>query len=118
MTIAPPEPGQLVEIRRRKWVVTDVRSSGLARTNSCTPQHLVTLVSLDEDALNESLSAVWEVEPGARILETAGLPSLSGWDPCERLEAFLDAVRWGGATNADRFLLQALTKIGAYGECQ
>ncbi|HPD17379.1 MAG TPA: DISARM system SNF2-like helicase DrmD [Planctomycetota bacterium] len=112
MTIAPPEPGQLVEIRRRKWVVTDVRSSGLARTNSCTPQHLVTLVSLDEDALNESLSAVWEVEPGARILETAGLPSLSGWDPCERLEAFLDAVRWGGATNADRFLLQAPFRSG------
>ncbi len=112
MTIAPPEPGQLVEIRRRQWVVTDVRSSGLARTNGCTPQHLVTLVSLDEDALNESLSAVWELEPGARILETAGLPTVSGWDSCERLEAFLDAVRWGAATNADRFLLQAPFRSG------
>jgi len=112
MTSAPPEPGQLVEIRRRQWVVTDVRSSGLARTNGCTPQHLVTLVSLDEDAMNESLSAVWELEPGARILETAGLPAVSGWDPCERLEAFLDAVRWGAATNADRSLLQAPFRSG------
>ncbi len=112
MTIAPPEPGQLVEVRRRQWVVTDIRSSGLARTNRCTPQHLVTLVSLDEDALNESLSAVWEIEPGSRILETAGLPSIGGWDSCERLEAFLDAIRWGAATNADRSLLQAPFRSG------
>lgn len=112
MTVAPPEPGQLVEIRRRQWVVTDVHSSGLAQTNGCTPQHLVTLVSLDEDALNESLSAVWELEPGARVLETAGLPAVNGWDSCERLDAFLDAVRWGAATNADRFLLQAPFRSG------
>jgi len=112
MTLAPPEPGQLVEVRRRQWVVTNVRSSGLARTNGCTPQHLITLASLDEDALNETLSAVWELEPGARILETAGLPSISGWDSSERLEAFLDAVRWGAATNADRLLLQAPFRSG------
>ena len=112
MTIAPPEPGQLVEVRRRQWVITDVRASGLARTNGCAPQHLVTLASLDEDALNESLSAVWELEPGARILETAGLPSIGGWDSCERLGAFLDAIRWGAATNADRSLLQAPFRSG------
>lgn len=112
MTVTPPEPGQLVEIRRRQWVVTDVRSSGLARTNGGTPQHLITLISLDEDSLNESLSAVWELEPGARILETAGLPTIGGWDSCERLEAFLDAVRWGAATNADRFLLQSPFRSG------
>jgi len=112
MTVAPPELGQLVEVRRRQWVVTDVRSSGLARANGFTPQHLVTLASLDEDALNESLSAVWELEPGARILETAGLPSVGGRDSCERLEAFLDAIRWGAATNADRSLLQAPFRSG------
>lgn len=112
MNIAPPEPGQLVEVRRRQWVVTDVQASGLARTNGFTPQHLVTLASLDEDALNESLLAVWELEPGARVLETAGLPSVRGWDSCKRLEAFLDAVRWGAATNADRSLLQAPFRSG------
>jgi superfamily II DNA or RNA helicase len=84
----------------------------LARTNGFTPQHLVTLASLDEDALNESLLAVWELEPGARVLETAGLPSVRGWDSCKRLEAFLDAVRWGAATNADRSLLQAPFRSG------
>lgn len=112
MTAAPPEPGQLVEVRRRQWVVTDIQASGLTRTNGCTPQHLVTLASIDEDALNETLSVLWQLEPGARVLETAGLPSIRGWDSCERVEAFLDAVRWGAATNADRSLLQAPFRSG------
>ncbi len=112
MTIAPPESSQLVEVRRRQWVVTDVGSSVFAGTDVSAPQHLVTLASLDEDALDESLSVVWELEPGARILETAGLPNIDGWDSCERLEAFLDAIRWGAATNADRSLLQAPFRSG------
>lgn len=111
MAIAQPEPGQLVEVRRRQWVVTDIAASGLSGGNGDT-QHLVTLVSLDEDAVNETLAAVWELEPGARILETAGLPAVEGWDTCERLEAFLDAIRWGAATNADRSLLQAPFRSG------
>ena len=112
MTIAIPEPGQLVEARRRQWVVTDIESSRLARANGSDSQHLVALISLDEDALNESLVAVWELEPGARIIETAGLPGIEGWDSCERLEAFLDAIRWGAATDADRSLLQAPFRSG------
>lgn len=112
MTVAIPEPGQLVEVRRRQWVVIDIESSGFARTNGSDNQHLVALTSLDEDAFNESLVAVWELEPGARILETAGLPDIEGWDSCERLEAFLDAIRWGAATDADRSLLQAPFRSG------
>lgn len=111
MAIAPPEPGQLVEVRRRQWVVTDIAASGLSSGNG-DRQHVVTLTSLDEDALNETLAAVWELEPGARVLETAGLPTVEGWDTCERLEAFLDAIRWGAATNADRSLLQAPFRSG------
>lgn len=105
MTIAIPEPGQLVEVRRRQWVVVDIECSGLARANGSDSQHLAALISLDEDALDESLVAVWELEPDARIIETAGLPGIEDWDSCEWLEAFLDAIRWGAATNADRSLL-------------
>jgi superfamily II DNA/RNA helicase len=114
MNIAPPEPGQLVEVRRRQWIVTDIQASAftLRSVGHTDPQHLVSLVSLDEDSLNESLSAVWELEPGARILDTAGLPSIDGWDSCERIEAFLDSVRWGAATDADRSLLQAPFRSG------
>lgn len=112
MNTAPPLPSQLVEVRRRQWVVTDVRSSTLPSSGTSTPQNLIELNSLDEDALNETLSVVWELEPGARILETAGLPRIDGWDSSERLEAFLDAIRWGAATNADRSLLQSPFRSG------
>lgn len=112
MAAAVPETGQLVEVRRRQWVVTDIEQSSLGDGSPSHKQHLVTMVSLDEDSLNESLSAVWELEPGARVLETAGLPSVIGWDSCERLEAFLDAVRWGASTNADRAFLQAPFRSG------
>jgi superfamily II DNA or RNA helicase len=76
------------------------------------PQHFVTLSSIDEDSLGEQIEVVWEIEPGAHVIEKAGLPSISGQDDTERLEAFLDAVRWGAATNADRGFLQAPFRSG------
>ena len=107
---ARPEPGQLVEARRRQWVVADVVSSQLA-TNAAL-QNLVTLSSIDEDGLGEELEVIWEIEPGAHTIERAGLPSISGQDDPNTLEAFLDAVRWGAATNADRGFLQAPFRSG------
>ena len=100
-----PEPGQLVEVRRRQWVVAEAPSGSSLPGGQ--PQHLVTLASLDEDALGEELQVIWELEPGARVLDKAGLPAITGWDSNDRLEAFLDAVRWGAATNANRSFLQA-----------
>lgn len=75
-------------------------------------RHLVRLTSIDEDALGEEIEVVWELEPGAHIIERAGLPRISGLDDPDSLEAFLDAVRWGAATNADRAYLQAPFRSG------
>lgn len=108
---AVPEPGQLVEVRRRQWVVTDVSSGTLSPARS-GDQHLVGLSSLDEDFMGEEIQVVWQLEAGAQILEKAGLPSITGWDSNDRLEAFLDAVRWGAVTNADRSFLQAPFRSG------
>lgn len=108
--VAPPEPGQLVEVRRRQWVVADRQASV---GNGHSPgQNLVTLSSIDEDSLGEQIEVIWEIEPGAHIIEKAGLPSISGQDDAATLEAFLDAVRWGAATNADRGFLQAPFRSG------
>lgn len=107
---ALPEPGQLVEVRRRQWVVADVVSSKLTSTSSS--QNAVSLSSIDEDGLGEELEVIWEIEPGAQVIERAGLPSISGQDDSDTLEAFLDAVRWGAATNADRGFLQAPFRSG------
>ncbi|MFB5676438.1 DISARM system SNF2-like helicase DrmD [Paenibacillus terreus] len=106
-----PESGQLVEVRRRHWVVSDVKASAFS-TIDYKKQHLITLSSLDEDSLGEEIQIVWELEPGAQVIEKAGFPQISGWDKVEQLEAFLDAVRWGAVTNADRSLLQAPFRSG------
>jgi superfamily II DNA or RNA helicase len=109
--MSPPEAGQLVEVRRRQWVVADTQSSPTG-TDHSTSQNFVTLSSIDEDSLGEQIEVIWEIEPGAHIIERAGLPSISGRDDTETLEAFLDAVRWGAATNADRGFLQAPFRSG------
>lgn len=106
---AVPEPGQTVEVRRRQWVVSDVMGNNSIAANG---QHLINLSSLDEDALGEELQVVWEIEPGAQVLEKASMPRVTGVDSEERAEAFLDAVRWGAVTNADRSFLQAPFRSG------
>jgi len=106
-----PEPGQLAEVRRRQWVVSDIQGFYAVDTNERS-QNYVTLNSIEDDALGEELEVVWEIEPGARAIEKAGLPTIDGQDDSAQLEAFLDAVRWGAATNADRSHLQAPFRSG------
>lgn len=109
--ISTPEAGQLVEVRRRQWVVINIKASTSIDVINET-QHCLTLSSIDEDALGEELEVIWEIEPGAHIIEKAGLPTITGQDDTKKLEAFLDAVRWGAATNADRNFLQAPFRSG------
>ena len=109
--VSAPEPGQLVEVRRRQWVVAEVDRS-TDQSELAVAQHRVSLTSIDEDSLGEQIDVIWEIEPGAHVIERAGLPTITGVDDTERLEAFLDAVRWGAATNADRNFLQAPFRSG------
>jgi len=37
------------------------------------PQYLITLNSIEDDATGESLQIIWEVEPGARVIEQESL---------------------------------------------
>lgn len=104
-----PEAGQLVEVRRRQWIVGEVEGGAF---DSEGKNHLVTLTAVDEDSFGEQITVVWQLEPGARVVEKAGLPSLTGFDESSRLEAFLDAVRWGAATNADKNFLQSPFRSG------
>jgi hypothetical protein len=58
------------------------------------------------------LQVVWELEPGAEVFEHVALPDVTAFDPPERLDAFLDAVRWGAASSADVSALQAPFRSG------
>jgi hypothetical protein len=95
--VASPEVGQLVRVRDRHWIVTDVAASALDGNHGEHRQHLVDLSSVEDDGLGDELSVIWEIEPGTAVLETATLPQpqLDRFDEPERLDAFLDAVRWG-----------------------
>lgn len=106
-----PEVGQLVSVRRRQWLVADVNSNFIK--NKERKHSLVTLSSIDEDALGEQIEIIWEIEPGARVMQSAGLPVFTGeFDNSDDLDAFLNAVRWGTATNIDRGYLQAPFRSG------
>ena len=88
-----PELGQLVEVRKRLWTVTEIQPSSVKGRE----EHLITLVSIDveEYGSNQTIKVLWEIEPGREIKETAGLPKLDGWDIRDKVSAFLDAMRWG-----------------------
>ena len=111
-----PEQGQLVNVRSRQYVVSDVRNSTL--TAGTMPigvkkvQHLVSLYAVDDDALGEDLQVVWELEPGAYVYEKMELPVPNGFDEPVRLDAFLDAVRWGAASTADIRTVQSPFRSG------
>lgn len=104
-----PQPGQMVRARGRSWVVAEVDRSELD-----TPQHLVSLTSVEDDAFDETVQLLWEVEPGTRVMERATLPTPhpDRFDDPERLAAFLDAVRWGAVTSADSTALQSPFRSG------
>ena len=105
-TAAAPTIGELVEVRGQRWVVSDVEAS-----EQC---HLVSLQSVEDGRYGHTLEVIWEVEPGATVLPSGALPEISdaGFDPPERLAAFLDAVRWSAVTSADVKTLQAPFRSG------
>lgn len=111
-----PEQGQLVDLRHRRYVVTDVEKSALATNLRVQPTQdpltLVTLSSVEDDALGEELKVVWELELGPKVYVNAALPQPRGYDDPARLNAFLDAVRWGVISSADVQALQSPFRSG------
>ena len=113
---AIPDPGQIVDVRQRPWVVLDVKQSLLTKDvmqQNLFLQHFVSLSSIEDDALGEELNIVWELEPGVKVHERSTLPSpMSGFDEPLRLDTFLDAVRWGAVSSADINMLQSPFRSG------
>jgi SNF2 family DNA or RNA helicase len=106
----------LVDVRQRRYVVTDVVRSTLPGDPLRAPghglQHLVSLASVEDDAIGEELQVIWEIEPGAAVNDQVALPAPTGFDVPDRLDAFLDAVRWGAASTADVRNIQAPFRAG------
>ena len=115
-TSSPPEQGQLVQVRQRRYVVTEVAQSALPndplRHARSQTAHLISLSSVEDDGLGEELEVIWELEPGAQTIEKVALPHPTGFDDPIRLDAFLDAVRWGASSSADVRTVQSPFRSG------
>ena len=112
-----PEVGQLAIVRKRPFVVTEVIRSALTAgvdtgTASAPANHLVKLSSVEDDGIGEELQVIWELEPGTAIHEKSSLPDPTTFDEPKRLQAFLDAVRWGAVSQADDKALQSPFRSG------
>lgn len=106
-----PEEGELVEVRGQSWVVARVEQAPATGARAAT---LVHLQSVADGRFGDTLSVIWEVEPGRRVLDRGSLPDASTgrFDPPSRLAAFLDAVRWSAVASADVRTLQAPFRSG------
>lgn len=105
-----PAPGQLVQARNRRFVVTTVEAG--TAPDGVAPQHLISMSSVEDDGLGEELRVVWELEPGTAVLERASMPEFAGFDDPVKLDAFLNAVRWGAVSQTDTSTLQAPFRSG------
>jgi len=115
-TTSIPEIGQIVTVRQRRYVVSDIQQSTIPlevlSKDGDKPQHLIFLSSIEDDALGETLQVIWEIEPDARINEKSGLPDPAGFDSPIKFDAFINAVRWGAISSADIRSLQAPFRSG------
>jgi hypothetical protein len=72
LQVPVPEPGQMVDVWRQRYVVVDIAQSPLPpdilTSGSWQGQHLVTLSSVEDDAMGEELQVIWEIEPGRQPL--------------------------------------------------
>ena len=105
----PPEVGELVQVRSRRWLVEEVTPS---ETPGRSP--LVTLACADDDAQGQALRVWWDYEIDRRILEEEGWEHLAGrgFDDPRRFAAFLHTLRWHCVTATDSNLFQSPFRAG------
>ena len=112
----PPEVGQLVNVRNRRFVVTGLETAGLPLAGNggahLAADSLVHLSCVEDDGMGEELTVLWQLEPGAQSHDVAALPAPDGFDDPSRFDAFLNSVRWGAISQADTKALQAPFRSG------
>ena len=105
----PPQVGELVQVRSRRWLVEEVTPSDIPGASS-----VVTLACADDDAQGQALRVYWDYEIDRRILEEEGWGHLAerGFDEPHRFAAFLHTLRWHCVTATDANLFQAPFRAG------
>ena len=104
-----PSPGEMVQVRSRRWLVEEV-----VEPQTAGPSALVRLACADDDAQGQTLEVFWGYEIDRLILKEAGWQDLAGkgFDPPRRFAAFLHTLRWGCVTATNPNLFQSPFRAG------
>lgn len=104
-----PEPGQLVQVRSRRWLVEEVVEAGAGGGSA-----VVRLSCADDDAQGEALEVLWDYELDRRILADEGWGNVAakGFDDPRDFAAYLNTLRWNLVTATDPNLFQAPFRAG------
>ena len=104
-----PEPGQVVRVRTRRYLVETVADVG--DPTHATP---VGLSCLDDDAQGDQLTVLWQRELDAEIVDEADWDAIAarGFDQPRQFAAFLHTIRWNCVTSTNPRLLQAPYRAG------
>ena len=81
----PPEVGDLVHVRSRRWLVEEVVRSEIPGQSP-----IVRLACADDDAQGQSLEVFWDYELDRRVLEEEGWADLGtkGFDAPRQFAAY------------------------------
>jgi hypothetical protein len=103
-----PVRGDIVEVRLRQYIVSDVAAQNEGEMTS------VQLVCLDDDAQGRELSVLWELELGARVVSPdADVQSaVDHLDEPRTFAAYYNALKWHRVTARDANLFQAPFRAG------
>jgi len=104
-----PEPGELVQVRSRRWLVEEVVAPPVPGVSA-----VVRLACADDDAQGQVLDIYWNYEPDRLILKEEGWSELAGrgFDPPQMFAAFLHTLRWNCITATDPNLFQSPFRAG------
>jgi superfamily II DNA or RNA helicase len=104
-----PEPGRIVQVRQRRYLVEEVVSPVAGGDAT-----LVRLSCVDDDAQGQELEALWEVELDAEVLSGSGWDCLAtrGFDPPRLFSAYLHTLRWSCVTATNPRLFQSPYRAG------
>jgi SNF2 family DNA or RNA helicase len=107
--ISIPEPGQIVRVRQRLYLVEQVIPP-VGRGDST----LATLSCVDDDAQGQQLEVLWERELDGHIERGEDWAAIAsrGFDPPKRFAAYLNTLRWNCVTSTDAKLLQSPFRAG------
>jgi hypothetical protein len=105
-TIPAPQPGDIIRVRTRRWLVASVEPVG--------GFHTVTAHCVDDDAQGDETQVVWEAELDRAILNEEAWRDIGrkGFDDRRHFGAYLDTLRWNCVTATDERLFQSPFRAG------